>query len=133
MTIEGAMKKRLRTAGLAVAAGAALAGAPAFPALADTGGGAVAVYGYINGKWAAMAGASLRETLEGWCNAAGWTLVWDNPYDYRLRASASFTGSFEDAVRSLIDAIYLENPEITADLKRGNKVVWVQENSLVSN
>ena len=115
-----------------MAASAALAGAGTLPAHADAGG-AVSIYGYVNGKWAVMAGSSLRETLEGWCSASGWTLVWDNPSDYRLRASASFTGSFSDAVGKLIDAIYLENPEIMATLHPVNKVVHIQENSLVSN
>jgi hypothetical protein len=83
--------------------------------------------------WAVMAGASLKSTLEGWARASGWTVVWDNPVDYRLRASAAFPGGFEDAVGQLIDAIYQSNPELSVTLYRGNRVLHVHELGLTSN
>ena len=78
------------------------------------------------GQWAVMADSRLRATLEGWSGAAGWTVVWDSPIDYRIRASAVFGGSFEEAVGRLIDAIYQSNPELVATLYRGNRVLHIQ-------
>ncbi|MDE0111014.1 MAG: toxin co-regulated pilus biosynthesis Q family protein [Albidovulum sp.] len=75
--------------------------------------------------WAVLEGSSLRLSLEGWSDAAGWTLVWDSPADYRLGASAAFSGSFENAVSNLLNAIYPTAPEIVATLYRGNYVLHI--------
>lgn len=77
------------------------------------------------GRWAVMSGATLKATLEGWSRVSGWTLIWDNPIDYRIRASAVFEGDFETAVRSLVDAVHLVHPSLSATLYRGNRVVHV--------
>lgn len=76
--------------------------------------------------WAAMSGSDLKGTLDGWSRAAGWTLVWDSPVNYRLRASAQFAGDFETAVASLVDTIHRSNPEVLVTLYRGNRVVHVE-------
>lgn len=100
-------------------------------AQADTGAtGTPHVY---TSGWAVMAGTSLKSALEGWCRAAGWTLIWDSPVDYRLRASANFSGGFEEAGSRLIDAIYADNPEIVANFHRINRVVHIRHDPLSSN
>lgn len=76
--------------------------------------------------WAVLSGGSLKATLEGWARIAGWTVVWDNPLDYRLRASAIFEGVFEQAIADLVDAIHQERPELTVTLYRGNQVLHVE-------
>lgn len=76
--------------------------------------------------WAAMSGGDLKGTLDGWSRAAGWTLVWDSPVNYRLRASAQFAGDFETAVASLVDTIHRSNPEVLVTMYRGNRVVHVE-------
>jgi hypothetical protein len=80
-----------------------------------------------NGKWAVLAGSSLRGTLQGWAAAAGWTLVWDSPVDYQIRASVTFTGDFLEAVGRLVDAVYETNPELSATLYRGNRTIHVYD------
>ena len=77
-------------------------------------------------EWAVMAEASLRSSLQGWANAAGWTVFWDGPFDYRLRVSASFSGNFEEAIIALVRAVRLSEPGIAVTLYRGNKVVYVR-------
>ena len=74
-------------------------------------------------NWAVPADASLRESLEGWSEAAGWTVVWDSKTDYRIRVSATFSGTFESAVSELINAVHVTNPEIAVTLYRGNNVL----------
>lgn len=125
---SGRPLSRLTRPGLLVLLLAALPGA----ALADTGalprGKAV-----IDGHWAVMAGTSLKSTLESWSRTAGWTLIWDSPVDYRLRASVSFPGGFEESAARLIDSIYQSNPELIATFHRGNKVLHIQDQPLSSN
>lgn len=77
-------------------------------------------------EWAVMAEASLRSSLQGWANAAGWTVFWDGPFDYRLLVSASFSGNFEEAIIALLRAVRLSEPGIAVTLYRGNKVVHVR-------
>ena len=77
--------------------------------------------------WAVMSGASLKGTIEGWSRISGWTVVWDNPLDYRIRASATFHGGFEEAVARLVDAIHQNSPDVTVTLYRGNRVLHVED------
>jgi len=104
----------------------ALSGQPA-PSFADSGGTGARAPAVRNAHgWAAMSGSDLKSTLDGWSRAAGWTLVWDSPVNYRLRASAQFGGNFETAVSSLVNTIHRSSPEVLVTLYRGNRVVHVQ-------
>lgn len=101
--------------------------------LADVGGEVTAhEFRSVRG-WVAMSGASLKGTLEGWGRVAGWSVVWDSDVDYILESSASFPGDFEEAVGRLVDAIYIDKPEIEATLYSGNRVLRIQRNPLSSN
>lgn len=109
---------------------ASMVSLPALPARADAvgpaGEGGIAPAIRTSRGWAAMSGGDLKGTLDGWSRAAGWTLVWDSPVNYRLRASAQFAGDFETAVASLVDTIHRSNPEVLVTLYRGNRVVHVE-------
>jgi|AACY02.3.fsa_nt_gi hypothetical protein len=94
------------------------------PAAADQAGATIPLGGAHG--WAVMSGSELRSTLEGWSRVAGWTLVWDSPIDYRLRASARFEGSFEEAIARFVDAVHQTNPELRVTLYRGNRVIHVE-------
>jgi len=83
--------------------------------------------------WAVLSGGSLKGTVEGWARVSGWTVVWDNPVDYRIRASATFNGSFERAVAGLVDAIHQASPELTVTLYRGNRVIHVEDAARLRN
>jgi hypothetical protein len=99
----------------------------AAPSFADAGGSGAGAPAVRTARgWAAMSGSDLKATLDGWSRAAGWTLVWDSPVNYRLRASAQFGGDFETAVASLVDTIHRSNPEVLVTLYRGNRVVHVE-------
>jgi type IV pili sensor histidine kinase/response regulator len=104
-----------------------LCNVPSIPAFADSGGTGARAPAVRNAHgWAAMSGSDLKSTLDGWARAAGWTLVWDSPVNYRLRASAQFGGNFETAVASLVNTIHRSSPEVLVTLYRGNRVVHVQ-------
>lgn len=118
---------------LALALLAASTVATAVPAMADTGAAGRAEQIGAQNRWIVMAGASLKDTLEGWSMVSGWTIIWDSPIDYRMRASATFNGGFEESASRLIDTIYLDNPELSAKFHRGNKVLHIQNAPLTSN
>lgn len=52
--------------------------------------------------WEARAGQTLREVLTAWSERAGVEVNWQSEYDYPVQASLSYTGSFEEAVRTLL-------------------------------
>lgn len=118
---------------LAAALLATTATAAVGPAHADGGAPGQAVQVGAQNRWIVMAGASLKDTLEGWSMVSGWTIIWDSPIDYRMRASAAFSGGFEESASRLIDTIYLDNPELSAKFHRGNKVLHIQNAPLTSN
>lgn len=103
------------------------------PAAADASNTSAPVPGTSSNNWVIMAGASLKSTLEGWTRVSGWTLIWDSPVDYRVRASATFHGEFEKSASRLIDSIYIGNPELSATFHRGNKVLHIQNQPMTSN
>lgn len=106
-----------------LSAAPAPADGPGLPATSPAG---LPGAGGLQGAWAVLAGGDLRATLEAWAGGAGWTVVWDSPMNYRLRASARYEGGFEEAVGGLVDAIHLSNPELRVTLYRGNHVLHVE-------
>jgi len=123
---QAGVRWRLRAYAFGISV-AVLTGALGAPVFADVGGVATPGASVRTARgWAAISGSDLKGTLDGWSRAAGWTLVWDSPVNYRLRASARFAGDFETAVASLVDTIHRSNPEVLVTLYRGNRVVYVE-------
>lgn len=112
----------------AIAVMAAMASAVMIPGAARADDGDLSgIRGIQTDAWAVLAGSTLKSTLEGWSAISedNWSVIWDNPTDYRIRASATFYGSFEDAAGRLVDAIHQSNPELSVTLYRGNHVIYV--------
>ncbi|MFG6083439.1 toxin co-regulated pilus biosynthesis Q family protein [Paracoccus litorisediminis] len=126
------MQGSIKTLTAAIGMGILAATAQISPALADSGNTGAPVPG-TSDNWVIMAGSSLKSTLEGWSRVSGWTLIWDSPVDYRVRASATFRGGFEKSASRLIDSIYVGNPELSATFHRGNKVLHIQNQPMTSN
>lgn len=80
--------------------------------------------------WTAERGDSLRKVLETWCRHSGVELSWLNEYDYPLQASINFSGTFDEAVRSLLVGFEQATPQPVAELhanqKLGQSVLVVQ-------
>ncbi|SDV46546.1 toxin co-regulated pilus biosynthesis Q family protein [Chitinasiproducens palmae] len=77
--------------------------------------------------WVADSGSELRETLIAWAERAGWSVVWNSDYDFRLRAGARFTGPFESALKSLLDSVRTAGGQVYLRLYAGNRVVVVRD------
>jgi hypothetical protein len=70
-------------------------------------------------RWQVAPGALLRPTLEQWSRAAGWQLVWRYDGDVRVEAGAGWRGSFEHAVKEVMQALPAELL-LDAELRLGN-------------
>lgn len=118
------LTRRLPRAGLSgfVSGLCGLAVAAAFSAALTAPGFSPAAPAAAQESWEVIPVRSLRENLQGWSNRAGWNLVWrsDN-YDVDLGVGAAYTGSYEQAVVTLLEGI----PSVEATLYRGNKTLVV--------
>jgi len=80
--------------------------------------------------WTAARGDTLHKVLETWARRAHAEFEWSAEYDYPLQASVSFTGTFEDAVRSLLSGFEEAHPQPVAELhdnsEAGQMVLVVQ-------
>ncbi|MGE4350875.1 MAG: TcpQ domain-containing protein [Bdellovibrionales bacterium] len=63
------------------------------------------------GDWQADKGETLQAVLGAWCKRANIELSWQAEYDYPLQASVTLSGSFEDAVRTLLAGFQEASPQ----------------------
>ncbi len=66
--------------------------------------------------WEARPGQTLRQILQDWCGRVGVELNWAAEYDYPVMATASVTGTFEEAVRTLLSGFDAAQPTPRARL-----------------
>ena len=66
--------------------------------------------------WTATRGDTLHKALQEWSRRAGTEFEWLAEYDYPLQASISFTGTYEEAVRSLLSGFEDAHPQPVAEL-----------------
>lgn len=71
--------------------------------------------------WTVQRGETLRDALEKWAARAHVDLSWQSEYDYPLQANVSFSGSFEDAVRSLLTGLQDAKPQPIGKLHKNEE------------
>lgn len=69
---------------------------------------------------------SVRTLLERWAKAVGYQLLWEIPVDLELNANATMTGSFEDALTSVLASLKNSEYPIEAILYDNNVVRMVK-------
>lgn len=69
--------------------------------------------------WAGAKGATLRDTLKSWSDAASVELFWSIDYDYKLKKDVSFAGSYDEAVGKLLDQFAEVRPQPYGQLHKG--------------
>lgn len=62
-------------------------------------------------SWSAASGATLRDTLKSWSDAAKVEMYWSIDYDYRLSTPVIFSGSYDEAVGKLLDQFATARPQ----------------------
>lgn len=72
-----------------------------------------------------VADRTVKTALSRWAKEAGWQLVWEVPVDFAIDADATITGTFEDALHSVVRALDKSDTPIQAILYKGNKVLRV--------
>lgn len=70
---------------------------------------------------------TVRGALTRWSQEAGWRLIWEAPVDFAVDAPATLTGTFDDALQSVISALSGTDAPVQAILYRGNKVLRIVE------
>ena len=68
---------------------------------------------------------TLRTALERWSQEAGWRLLWELGVDYRLEASSTIDGTFEDAISTVVANMDRAEVPPKAIFYRGNQVLRV--------
>jgi hypothetical protein len=71
---------------------------------------------FIPQTWEARPGHTLRSLLQEWCARANVELQWIAEYDYPVMASMNMTGTFEEAVRTLLSGFGAAKPTPRARL-----------------
>lgn len=69
--------------------------------------------------WAGTKGATLRDTLQSWSQAAGVELYWSIDYDYKLKSAVKYEGSYDEAVGQLLDQFASVRPQPYGQLHQG--------------
>jgi Toxin co-regulated pilus biosynthesis protein Q len=68
---------------------------------------------------------TLRIALERWSQEAGWRLLWELGVDYRLEATSSIEGTFEEAISTVVTNMDRAEVPPKAIFYRGNQVLRV--------
>jgi len=66
--------------------------------------------------WTAEKGDTLRSVMKKWADTEGISLVWNSEYDYPIQADVTVVGTFESAVRNLLDGFSMASPKPAAKL-----------------
>ena len=69
-------------------------------------------------QWQALKGSTLRHVLEQWTGKARVDLEWGTEFDYPLLTSFDISGTFEEALKKLLDAFSESNPRPYGRLHR---------------
>lgn len=78
-------------------------------------------------QWGVKSGETLESVIRRWVTPDGWQVVWDiqEIEALHLMADASFTGTLEEAVERLSDALALSGEQLIFTFHQGNKVLRV--------
>ncbi|WP_256081772.1 TcpQ domain-containing protein [Massilia sp. YIM B04103] len=68
---------------------------------------------------------TLNAALARWAAAAGWQLLWELPVDYAVQVRTTVSGSFEDAVGTVITSLDSAEMPMKAVFYKGNKVLRI--------
>jgi len=93
---------------------------PVASAVAPQPDGAAPEMAMMAPAWTGERGDLLRDLLEGWSQQAGVELFWSSEYNYALEDTFQVSGSYEEAVRSILDEFKDANPRPYGRLHEGN-------------
>ena len=68
---------------------------------------------------------TLKAAVERWASTSGWQISWELLVDYPVDATASITGSFEEAVEAVVKSMERAETPMKAIFYSGNKVLRI--------
>lgn len=85
------------------------------------------------GVWRAEKDRALRSVLAEWGERAGWQVVWNSGFEYRLEAGASFGGDFIQAAGDLLRSMQSARPAVTGTFFKGNRTLVITNDNAGAN
>lgn len=84
----------------------------------------------VQQTWVAEKGQTMRQAFAAWAPDAGVTLIWSAAYDYPLQTDVAINGTFQDAIRTMLDGFSKAQPRPVGRLHNngatGNAVLVVE-------
>ena len=88
------------------------------------------------GQWLAQSGASLKTVLESWSSLEGVDLFWSSDYDYILAGDVNINGTYEAAVKTLLEGFSQAQPKpmgrLHPNLPNGPAVLVIETRKVIS-
>jgi len=71
-------------------------------------------------RWQLRRGVPVHAQLQDWASSSDWTLTWQPRVSWLVAADVAFDGSFEDALKSVIEGLFFEGKPVRLVLWQGN-------------
>jgi len=76
-------------------------------------------------RWQLRRGVPVHTQLQGWAASSDWTLTWQPRVSWLVAADVAFEGSFEDALKAVIEGLFFEGKPVRLVLWQGNHLAEV--------
>jgi len=88
-----------------------------------------------NANWRAAQGDNLRLALQNWSKRAGVELHWDANQSFAVRQTVTRDGTYEDALRSILEQFTNENvrpiAQLNSDPSTGRRILIIQSSRVL--
>jgi len=76
-------------------------------------------------RWQLRRGVPVHTQLQGWAQGSDWTLTWQPRVSWLVAADVAFDGSFEEALKAVIEGLFFEGKPVRLVLWQGNRLAEV--------
>jgi len=75
--------------------------------------------------WQLHKGVPVHAQLQAWAERSGWTLHWQPKVSWLVAGDVEWIGSFEDALKEVVEGLFFEGKPIRLVLWEGNRLAEV--------
>jgi len=75
--------------------------------------------------WQLHKGVPVHAQLQAWAERSGWTLHWQPKVSWLVAGDVELIGSFEDALKEVIESLFFEGKPIRLVLWEGNRLAEI--------
>jgi len=76
-------------------------------------------------RWQLRRGVPVHTQLQNWASTSDWTLNWQPRVSWLVAADVAFDGTFEDALKAVIEGLFFEGKPVRLVLWQGNHLAEV--------